>query len=71
MFVIVSSLVRKFRQQSREQMEERRPNLVEALNRINDFYMELKWDFHSWGIYKINLITQICHLYLYNILQFH
>lgn len=30
-------------------MEERRPNLVEALNRINDFYMELKWDFHSWG----------------------
>lgn len=30
-------------------MEERRPNLVEALNRINDFYMELKWDFQSWG----------------------
>lgn len=45
----VSSLVRKFRQQSREQMEDRRPNLVEALNRINDFYMELKWDFQSWG----------------------
>lgn len=45
----VSSLVRKFRQQSREQMEERRPNLVLALNSINDFYMELKWDFQSWG----------------------
>lgn len=22
---------------------------MEALNRINDFYMELKWDFQSWG----------------------
>lgn len=33
-------------------MEERRPNLVEALNKINDFYMELKWDFHSWGRYS-------------------
>lgn len=32
-------------------MEERRPNLVEALNRIEDFYMELKWDFQSWGKY--------------------
>lgn len=30
-------------------MEVRRPNLVEALNRIHDFYMELKWDFQSWG----------------------
>lgn len=41
--------MRKFRQQSREQMEERRPNLVAALNKIDDFYMELKWDFQSWG----------------------
>lgn len=46
--------MRKFRQQSREQMEERRPNLVAALNKIDDFYMELKWDFQSWGINNIN-----------------
>lgn len=45
----VSSLVRKLKQQAREQMEERRPNLVSALNRMGDFYMELKWDFQSWG----------------------
>lgn len=43
------SLVRKFRQQSKEQMEQRRPNLVAALNKIDNFYMELKWDFQSWG----------------------
>lgn len=30
-------------------MEERRPNLVKALKQMGDFYMELKWDFQSWG----------------------
>lgn len=29
-------------------MQERRGNLIEALNQIGNFYMELKWDFHSW-----------------------
>jgi ankyrin repeat domain-containing protein 13 len=47
---LVSSLLRKLKQQSREQVEERRPNLVAALHSIGDFYMELKWDFQSWGI---------------------
>lgn len=47
--IAVSSLVRKLKQQAREQMEERRPNLVAALRQMGDFYMELKWDFQSWG----------------------
>lgn len=51
-YFVVSSLVRKLKQQAREQMEERRPNLVAALNQMGDFYMELKWDFQSWGEYK-------------------
>lgn len=55
----VSSLVRKLKQQAREQMEERRPNLVSALNQMGDFYMELKWDFQSWGM---------CHFYFYGVL---
>lgn len=60
----ISSLVRKFRQQAREQMEERRPNLVEALNRINDFYMELKWDFQSWvPLVSRILPSDICKIY--------
>lgn len=29
-------------------MGERRPNLLAGLNKMQDFYMELKWDFHSW-----------------------
>jgi len=51
-FFIVSSLVRKLKQQAREQMEERRPNLVAALHQMGDFYMELKWDFQSWGEFR-------------------
>lgn len=45
----VCSLLRKLKQQTRETTELRRPNLVKALNQMGDFYMELKWDFHSWG----------------------
>uniref|UniRef100_A0A182UK95 Ankyrin repeat domain-containing protein n=1 Tax=Anopheles melas TaxID=34690 RepID=A0A182UK95_9DIPT len=51
----VSSLLRKLKQQAREQMEQRRPNLVKALKQMGDFYMELKWDFHSW----VPLISRI------------
>lgn len=54
MFLVVSSLVRKLKQQAREQMEERRPNLVAALHQMGDFYMELKWDFQSWGEFRWN-----------------
>lgn len=42
--------MRKLNQQAREQMEERRPNLLATLRQMGDFYMELKWDFQSWGI---------------------
>lgn len=45
---LVCSLLQKLKQQAREQMEVRRPNLVTALKQMGDFYMELKWDFQSW-----------------------
>ncbi|XP_065207679.1 ankyrin repeat domain-containing protein 13C [Planococcus citri] len=44
----ILSLLRKFKQQLRDTMGERRPNLLAGLNKMQDFYMELKWDFHSW-----------------------
>ena len=47
--VAVSSLLRKLKTQSREQMDRRRPALVAALHQIPDFYMEIKWDFQTWG----------------------
>lgn len=49
--VLVYSLLHKLKVQARSQMEDRRPNLVKALQQMGDFYMELKWDFQSWGIY--------------------
>ncbi|KXJ77133.1 hypothetical protein RP20_CCG008208 [Aedes albopictus] len=52
---IICSLLKKLKQQAREQMDQRRPNLVKALKQMGDFYMELKWDFHSW----VPLISRI------------
>lgn len=43
-------LLKKLRQQSKETLEERRPALIQALKDIGDFYVELKWDFQSWGM---------------------
>jgi len=42
-------LLRKLKQQGKEQMEERRPKLITALKQMGDFYLQLKWDFQSWG----------------------
>lgn len=45
-------------------MEKRRPDLVHALKQIDDFYMELKWDFHSWvPLVSRILPSDICKIY--------
>lgn len=45
-------------------MERRRPDLVQALKQIDDFYMELKWDFHSWlPLVSRILPSDICKIY--------
>lgn len=45
-------------------MEERRPNLVSALTKMGDFYMELKWDFQSWvPLVSRILPSDICKIY--------
>ncbi|XP_074642886.1 ankyrin repeat domain-containing protein 13C-like [Tubulanus polymorphus] len=44
----ITSLLRKLKQQSRETLEARRPALIKALKDLGDFYLELRWDFHSW-----------------------
>lgn len=60
----ITSLVRKLKQQAREQMEERRPCLISALNQMGDFYMELKWDFQSWvPLVSRMLPSDICRIY--------
>ncbi|KAF0300336.1 Ankyrin repeat domain-containing protein 13C [Amphibalanus amphitrite] len=60
----VSSLLRKLKTQSREQMDRRRPALVAALHQIPDFYMEIKWDFQTWVplLHRI-LPSDTCKIY--------
>lgn len=55
----VSSLLQKLKSQAREQMEQRRPNLIRALRQMGDFYMELKWDFQSWGKIWLDVLLTI------------
>eukprot|EP00794_Sanderia_malayensis_P008139 gene8139-9009_t len=45
---LIKLLLRKLKVQNRETLENRRPQLVEALRKIDDFELELKWEFHSW-----------------------
>ncbi|KAJ8687231.1 hypothetical protein QAD02_023025 [Eretmocerus hayati] len=60
----ISSLVRKLKLQAREEMEEKRPNLVSALRQMGDFYMELKWDFQSWvPLVSRILPSDICRIH--------
>lgn len=54
--ISVCCLLKKLKEQAREQAKDRKPNLVKALKEMGDFYMEFKWDFQSWGkIHSIDL----------------
>ncbi|XP_038049547.1 ankyrin repeat domain-containing protein 13C-like isoform X2 [Patiria miniata] len=44
----ITTLLRKLKQQSRELLETKRPQLIQALEDLGDFYMEVRWDFQSW-----------------------
>ncbi|CAN0220360.1 unnamed protein product [Lampetra planeri] len=44
----IASLVRKYKMQSRESAEIRRPRLLKAMQELGDFYLEVHWDFQSW-----------------------
>ena len=55
----VTILLRKLKQQSRETLEAKRPQLIDALEELGDFYLEIRWDFQSWGRYCLNYIYTI------------
>lgn len=46
--LIVTIMLRAMKKQSHNILEQRRPALVRGLENFGDFYLELKWDFHSW-----------------------
>ena len=38
-------------------LQSRRPALIQALKELGDFYLKLKWDFHSWGLWVQHVVT--------------
>lgn len=62
--LIISHLLKKLKLQSREAMDNRRPQLVEALKQLKDFSMIIRWDFQSWvPLLSRVLPSDVCHIY--------
>ncbi|XP_065069114.1 ankyrin repeat domain-containing protein 13C-B-like [Rhopilema esculentum] len=45
---LIKLLLKRLKVQNRETLESRRPQLVETLTKLDDFILEVKWEFHSW-----------------------
>uniref|UniRef100_F6XNE1 Ankyrin repeat domain-containing protein 13C n=1 Tax=Monodelphis domestica TaxID=13616 RepID=F6XNE1_MONDO len=61
---MITALLRKLKQQSRENVEEKRPRLLKALKELGDFYLELHWDFQSWvPLLSRMLPSDACKIY--------
>ncbi|KAM9479837.1 ankyrin repeat domain-containing protein 13C-like isoform 1-T1 [Salvelinus alpinus] len=61
---MITALLRKLKQQSRESVEDKRPKLLNALKELGDFYLELHWDFQSWvPLLSRILPSDVCKIY--------
>ncbi|XP_072032629.1 ankyrin repeat domain-containing protein 13C-like [Amphiura filiformis] len=60
----ITILLRKLKQQSRETLEAKRPQLIAALEELGDFYLEIRWDFQSWvPLLSRMLPSDTCYIY--------
>ncbi|XP_047146554.1 ankyrin repeat domain-containing protein 13C isoform X2 [Hydra vulgaris] len=44
----IKQVLKRVKQQSRNSFDDRKPKLVETLNKFEDFQLKIKWEFHSW-----------------------
>lgn len=44
----IKLVLKRLKLQNRSSLDERRPQLVQTLKDLQDFRLELKWEFHSW-----------------------
>jgi len=57
-------LLKKQKQQTRDELSKRRPELIKCLERMSNFYMELRWDFQSWiPLVSRILPSDVCKIY--------
>ena len=45
---MIACLLRKLQHQSKEQLKQRKPEMIKSLKNLGDFVVDLKWDFTSW-----------------------
>uniref|UniRef100_A0A3Q3X955 Ankyrin repeat domain-containing protein n=1 Tax=Mola mola TaxID=94237 RepID=A0A3Q3X955_MOLML len=61
---MITAILRKLKQQSRDNVEDKSPKLLKALRELGDFYLELHWDFQSWvPLLSKMLPSDTCKIY--------
>ncbi|CAD5214849.1 unnamed protein product [Bursaphelenchus xylophilus] len=61
---IIKEMLKVLRLQAIRGLAERKPHLFRILGELPDFYMELKWDFHSWiPLLSRMLPSDVCRIY--------
>jgi len=42
-------MVKSLKRQSKHSIHDKKEKILDAMRTIPDFYLELKWDFHTWS----------------------
>jgi hypothetical protein len=57
-------LLKKLREQFAKDLISRRADLISKLSELEDFYAELKWEFHTWVPFLSRLLpSDVCRIY--------
>jgi hypothetical protein len=61
---IITKMLRKLKTETRAIQLQRKPRVLQMLNELDDFCLELKWDFHTWIPLLSNILpSDTCKLY--------
>lgn len=61
---LIEVILKKLKEQTRKSLAKRKDSLKTALTQLDDFYMELKWEFNSWlPLVSKMLPNDICKIY--------
>ncbi|KAI6197352.1 hypothetical protein M3Y94_01214000 [Aphelenchoides besseyi] len=61
---IITVMLKHARSQAQESLSQRKPHLIKMLNEVDDFYLEFKWNFHSWvPLLSRMLPSDVCRIY--------